>query len=263
MMRLWWIVWVVACQPLGDTSGDLAAHGAGQRFYWQMNLGDIGVKKDRAQWIDKRVPTKIHALRSMPHKATGDLSLSATQVKLNTTINLANVIFSWQVQNNTYTCHLHNVSLGEQRDVIEGGSVKDALCFEQKKTDGDYVRLLADHCVSASNERGSRFIFREGKDFACDLSKSRDESPVLQAACLVKGDTTCLGGQIRKCAERTEGFANFITAFKNSVESPCPDDTGRKDKCPIEYKIKGDLEETSDLTCKPTTATEQTEEGGD
>jgi len=252
MMRLWWIVWVVACQPLGDTTGDLAAHGAGQRVYWQMKLDDTGVKKDRKFQTDERMPTKIHALRSMPHATEDDLTLTATQVNLNTTIDLANVIFSWHDQDNTYTCHLHDVSLGAQRDVIEGGNVKAALCFVQKKDEGDYVRLLADHCVSASANGESRFIFREGRDFACDLSdKAGDEDLVLQASCLAKGDTSCLNGKIRACAEQSEGiFPHFIKKFKEHIETVCKEnDDEQTANCTIgtiKYNLKN---EEHTLTC--------------
>ena len=241
MMRLWWIIWVAACQPLGDTTGDLAAHGAGQRVYWQMKLDDVGVKRDRARWADERMPTKIHALRSMPHETTEELSLSATVVNLNTTIDLANVIFSWHDnRDNTYTCHLHDVSLGAQRGIRGNGIDNATFCFAQKNAEGDYVRLLADHCVSASKDGESRFIFLGGRDFACDLSEKRDKSLLLQASCLAKGDKSCLGGKIRACAENNKGaFDPFIAEFKDKVNTS-GGDTNTEDNYSITYELKND-----------------------
>lgn len=271
MMRLCWIVLIVACQPLGDTTGELATHDGGQRVYWQMKLDDIGVKLDIDNNFDKRMPTKIHALRYMPPETTKDLTLTATRVDLNTVINVADVIFSWRdKRNHICTCHLHAVSLGAQRGIRGSGIDNATFCFEQKQEEGDYVRMLADHCVSASRDGGSRFIFLGGRDFACDLSKERNRSSVLQASCLAKGDKSCLEGDIRVCAEQSDGaFAPFIREFKSSVgtvcEEPkddgtknlkkCGDDTNTEDKYIITYKLKDE----KSLCATPQPA-EQTEE---
>lgn len=252
MMRLWLIVGMVACQPLGDTTGELATHDDGQRVYWQMKLDDVGVKLDLNNRRDERMPTKIHALRYMAHETTEGLTLIETRVNLDTVINVADVIFSWRDKNNTYTCHLHGVNLGAQRGIRGNGIDNATFCFEQKNSEGDYVRMLADHCASASNgNEKSRFIFLGGRDFACDLSGGRDKSLLLQASCLAKGDRSCLDGKIRACAEKNEGaFAPFIAEFKSRVNTTCQepdknnalkeceDDANTEDKHTITYELK-------------------------
>ena len=173
MIRLLWIVLLAACQPLGDATGGLAAHGDGKRIYFKMALSEVGVRQDITSNFDKIMPTKIHALRYMRHEAK-NLQLTKRQVNFNSLINLANVIFSWRYEqsgSSIYTCHLHSVSLGEQRDVIAKNNSQAPFCFEQQVTsaaaqvaqgtepDGNYVHLLAEHCVAASGGEGSRFIF--------------------------------------------------------------------------------------------------------
>ena len=256
MVRLLWIVLLAACQPLGDATGGLAAHGDGKRIYFKMALSEVGVRQDITSNFDKIMPTKIHALRYTRHY-TENLQLTATQVNFNSLINLANVIFSWKYKESgspIYTCHLHTVSLGEQRDVIAKSDRVAPFCFEQQVTsaaepaaqgaaaDGNYVHLLAEHCVKASGSEGSRFIFLEGKDFACDLSAANGEREVvLQASCLAKGDDSCLSGDVRVCATQTAGFENFIAAFKARVDAPmnCNNNTtGSEDNCTITYGLE-------------------------
>ena len=256
MMRLLWIVLLAACQPLDDATGELATHGDGKRVYWKMALDDGGVKQaiKLVSWragVDKSMPTKIHALRYARHKAQ-NLQLDVTRVNFNALINLSNVIFSWRYEKSgspIYTCHLHTVSLGEQRDVIAAGHDTAPFCFVEETApaaqdgtpDGDYVHLLAQYCVKASGSEGSRFIFLNDKDFACDLSDGYDKSVVLAASCLAKNDKNCLGGTVRTCATETVGFENFIATFKARVDAKmeCTDDKNVSvDNCTITYTPK-------------------------
>ena len=255
-MKHLWLALFAACQPLGDATGGLAAHGDGKRIYFKMALSEVGVRQDITSNFDKIMPTKIHALRYMYNEAK-NLQLTKRQVNFNSLINLANVIFSWKYKESDspiYTCHLHTVSLGEQRDVIAKSNRAAPFCFEQKVTsaaapaaqgaaaDGNYVHLLAEHCVKASGSEGSRFIFLEGKDFACDLSADNGKREVvLQASCLAKGDNSCLSGNVRACATQTVGFENFIAAFKARVKAPMNCDnksTSSVENCTVTYDLE-------------------------
>ncbi len=247
MTRLWWIFLCTAC--LGDTTAEVAGDGNNPRFYWQMSLDDIGVKRDKSLAFDDRMSTKIHALYHASHTIPS-LALIRTQVNLETLINVGNVIFSWRKKTDTtttYTCHLHAVSLGEQRTIMGGGIDTATFCFEQQNSAGDYVRMLADLCVSASAEGGSRFIFRQGRDFACDFSDEGNNSAVLPAACLTEdGSAACLNGHILACAKKEDLLKNFTDIFKAKVTTACKQE-GKNiqtdaSSCAIEYKYKEDVD---------------------
>ena len=253
MMRLLGIMLFVACQPLSDHTGELAGHRDGKRVYFKMSLGDTGVKQ-AVTGIDKKMPTKIHALSYARHEAK-NLQLIDDKVNFGL-INLSNVIFSWHYDKSAtpvYTCHLHtdtqkSLSLGEQRDIIAKNSNDAPSCFVQKvaassstqdeqETDSDYVHLLAQHCVNLSDDKGSRFIFLEGKDFACDLSDNDDQSIVLQASCLEKDNSSCIDGKVRACATETGFDESFIASFKERVKTTMTcNDNGTN--CTIKYELK-------------------------
>lgn len=256
MIHLLWIALIVACQPLADNTGELAAHGDGKRVYFNMALSDVGVKQDTTitDRFDKSMPTKIHALRYGRSETENPLMLVGDEIKLNVLINLSNVIFSWHYPQSggaVYTCHMHAVSLGEQRDVIAKNSSDVLHCFVQttganhgseQNYNGDYVRLLADYCAKASDSMGSRFIFLDDKDFACNLSQSADKKElVLQASCLAnESHSRCLEGKLLKCAAQTVGFENFIARFKERVKTQitCNDNM----PCTVTYELESDTD---------------------
>ena len=252
------ILLLAACQPLGDATGELAAVGDSKRVYLDMKLAearvmqDIRVGEGRLKLgTDKTMPAKIYALSYDGHEAP-DLQLSGEKVNFNHLITFTNVVLAWNYEKSAspvYTCHLHEVSLGEQRDIIKKNSDAAPFCFVEEadtgdtqtpvpEREGDYVRRLADYCLTASGN-GSRFIFLEGKDFACDLSEKGDGSLVLQASCLAKvakGDKNCLAGKVRACAVSGVGFENFVEIFKQRVDT-----TGcKEDSCQPIYAFKED-----------------------
>ena len=266
---------IAACQPLAETTGELSAYGDGKRVYLQMMLGDFRVKKASYTWYleHKVMPAKLHALYYDGIEIS-PLSLNGLRLGLEKFITFRHVVFSWRHQSKDggiiYTCHLPSVSLGEQRDIIAKGSTNASLCFEQQvgtgddKQSGNYVQLLAEHCVSLSNNKESRFVFLDGKDFACDVSDNKDGSIVLQASCLAsESANNCLGGKIRACAADNVGFPKFVEAFKARVAGgQCNKDY---EECSFEYTLKtneieqNNGQDTGDETfCQALAATEAT-----
>ena len=272
MMRGLVILLLAACQPLGDVTGELAGVGDRKRVYLDMKLGgarvlqDIRIGEGRLKLgADKTMPAKIYALSYAGHEAP-DLELRGEKVNFDHFITFTNVVLAWNYEKSAspiYTCHLHSVSLGEQRDIIEKNSNASPFCFVEKEDisggtpttdvepDGDYVRLLADYCLAKSDSERSRFIFLKGKDFACDLSDDRDGSSVLQASCLAKNNKTCLDGKVRACAVKTVGFENFVEIFKQRVATDGCDKGG----CQPIYAFKEDKEPPVEDPASAATAT--------
>ena len=274
-MLLTTLLLTAACQPLAETTGDLSAHGDGKRVYLQMKLGDFSVKKASLSWTlnHKIMPAKLHALYYDSIEVS-PLSLNGLQLKLDRFIVFQHVILSWRHKSKDggiiYTCHLHGVSLGEQRDIIKDGRIIADYCFEQQVGAGDvtqsgnYVQLLAEHCASQSDNKESRFVFLDGKDFACDVSDNKDGSIILQASCLAsESANNCLGGKIRACAADNVGFPKFVEAFKARVAGgQCNKDY---EECSFEYTLKtneieqNNGQDTGDETfCQALAATEAT-----
>ena len=242
------LLFMGACQPLAETVGELSAAGDGKRVYLQMQLGDFRVKKARLTFTldHDTMPAKLHALYYDGIEVS-PLSLNGKELGLSRFIVFPHVVFSWRHKKKDggiiYTCHLHDVSLGEQRDIIVKGSTTAQFCFEQQvgignedERGGNYVQLLAEHCASISASRASRFVFLDGKDFACDVSEYRDGSVVLQASCLAhESAASCLDGKIRACAADNVGFPKFVEAFKALVDTQKCD---KSEQCTFKYSLK-------------------------
>lgn len=240
-----------ACQPLDNTVSDLSAVRDGKRVYLQMQLGDFGVIK-KGRILTEHMPAKLHALYYDGIEVS-PLSLNGLQLEFTKFIVFSHVVLSWRHKKDSsgtvYTCHLHGVSLGEQRDIIEAGSISAPFCFEQQvgvgndPSGGNYVHLLAEHCASLSQSKESRFVFLDDKDFACDVSDDRDGSIVLRASCLdSESAASCLEGKIRACAAVNVGFPKFVESFKARVAGGRCNEEYKE--CTFDYSLKASEAET-------------------
>ena len=250
MMRVLTVLLFMSCQPIKDTTGELAGVADRKRVYLQLDLRDAKVMRG-TKGFDPRMPAKIYAL-SYTASDVKNLQLSDKNVNVNHLITFDHVLFSWHYDKGkspVYTCPLRGVSLGEQRNIIDKGQRNAPYCFAEEGGK-DYVRLLADHCLGLSDSEKSRFVFfEEGKEFACDLSEKGDKGVVLHASCLTK-DSNCLDdGNVHTCASSIDGFANFVEQFKQHVNSGTCDDKG----CEASYTLKGvETTEETETTAETT-----------
>ncbi len=235
IMRVGVLLSLIACQPPSDTTADLASGVSGdRRIYLQMELAGAKVMQDVPRWRDEAMPALIYALEYEGHEVQ-NLQLQGRSVQLNPSLSFEHIVLAWKKASDSsnliFTCHLYDVHLGAQH-TISALTKDNPDCFVEEGTN-DYVRQLAKHCVTATGDGESRFIFLEGKDFACDLSEtndSNDSKVELRASCLVEGadnnNEKCLDGKVRECVQQASEFADFITVFKERMTANGDGDSG-------------------------------------